>query len=232
MYNFLNNNLSPELKQLLYSFDNTMKIKKGSFLFQEGMPANELYVVRSGSVRLSKISYEGKELTLNLCSAGDIIGDINFYVTNSKHLFNAKVIESGEVAILNKEALEEHLMVNSVLALEYMKWMSERIRHIQTKFRDLLLYGKKGAIYSTIIRLITKHGEEQDKGDMLINTTISFQELALYSGTSRENVSRMVNDLRRRKILSLIDGKIVVHDLNYLRQEISCDLCPKEICVV
>ena len=53
------------------------------------------------------------------------------------------VIDEGEVAIINKDVFEKEMFVNSDLAYEFMKWMSDHFRKTQTKFRDLLLTVKK-----------------------------------------------------------------------------------------
>ncbi|WP_374724183.1 Crp/Fnr family transcriptional regulator [Calidifontibacillus erzurumensis] len=224
------NQIPENLKELLNSSDHTMNIQKGTFLFQEGMPANELYILRSGRVQISKISQDGKELTLRICTAGDIIGELTLFTNEAKYLLNAKVLESGEVAVIKKEFLEQQLLENSALAYEFMKWMSDHFRRTQTKFRDLVLHGKKGALYSTLIRMTNSYGVKRDDGSILINIPLTNQELANFCGTSRESVNRMLSDLRKDNIISINKGKITIHDLNYLKREINCEDCPPELC--
>ncbi|WP_102348841.1 Crp/Fnr family transcriptional regulator [Bacillus sp. Marseille-P3661] len=226
----LKDNFSFELKELLHSSINSMKLEKGAFLFQEGMPVTEMYIVKSGLIRISKISADGKELTISICSAGDIVNELTLYTNETNHLLNARVIESAEVTIVKKEFLEEQLKHNNVVAFEYMKWMSNHLRKTQTKFRDLVLYGKKGALFSTIIRMTNKYGVTKDNGDIAINLPLTDQELALFCGTSRETVNRLLSDLRDDGILSKNHDKIIVHDLNYMREEISCENCSVEVC--
>ena len=50
--------------------------------------------------------------------------------------------------------------MDNKLALEFMKWVSIQNRKTQTKFRDLVLHGKKGALYSTLIRLTNSYGKQ------------------------------------------------------------------------
>lgn len=59
-------------------------------------------------------------------------------------MLSAKVLEDGEVLVINKNKLEKELIQNGVLTFEFMKWMSTHLRKIQSKIRDLLLHGKKG----------------------------------------------------------------------------------------
>lgn len=230
-YNIVKNNkLSENLKELLHSVDHTIKIKKGTFLFQEGMVATELYIVRSGKIQISKISPDGRELSLRICTIGDIVGELTLFTNEAKYLLNAKVLEDGEVAVLKKDFLEKQLIENGTVAYEFMKWMSDHFRKTQTKFRDLVLHGKKGALFSTLIRMTNSYGVPLEDGSILIDLVLTNQDLANFCGTSRESVNRMLSDLRKTKIISSNKGKLTIHNLEFLRSEINCEGCSVEMC--
>ncbi|MGG1676597.1 Crp/Fnr family transcriptional regulator [Neobacillus sp. NRS-1170] len=219
------------LLHLLENVHHTKKIEKGSFLFQEGSPADEMYIVQSGILQISKIIPDGRELTLRMCSNGDFIGELNLFSPSSRYLLSARVVESGEVAVILKDVLEEKLSQNLSVSFEFIKWMSQQYRKTQTKFRDLVLHGKKGALYSTLIRLSNSYGIKTNKG-ILLEVPLTNQELANFCGTSREVVNRLLSDLRKEKIISIDKGTITIHDLEYLKIEIDCEDCPTEICKV
>ncbi|MDF2854704.1 MAG: Crp/Fnr family transcriptional regulator [Neobacillus sp.] len=220
-----------KLTKLFETVHHMKKIEKGSFLFQEGSVAEELYIVHSGIVQISKIIPDGRELTLRLCSKGDFIGELNIFSPASRYLLSARVIESGEVAVIKKDVLEEKLSKDHELSLEFMKWMSLQYRKTQTKFRDLVLHGKKGALYSTLIRITNSYGVKTEKG-ILIDLPLTNQELANFCGTSREVVNRLLGDLRKLGIISIDKGSITIHDLDHLKNEIDCEECPTEICKI
>ncbi|MED3551530.1 Crp/Fnr family transcriptional regulator [Cytobacillus praedii] len=221
--------IAEKLNVLLQASHYNKKVEKGSFLYQEGMTANELFIVQSGLIQISKIVPDGRELTLRMCGEGDLIGELSLFCPSPKYMLNAKVIESGVVAIINKEELEEKLNQDHSLALELMKWISLQYRKSQTKFRDLVLHGKKGALYSTLIRLTNSYGIETENG-IMINTPLTNQELANFCGTSREVVNRMLGELRKNDVLSIEKGMITIHDLSYLKNSIDCESCPVNIC--
>lgn len=215
-----------ELNELVHHIK---KIEKGTFLFQEGSVAEELYIVKSGVLQVSKIIPDGRELTLRMCKKGDLIGEFDLFFPSQKYLLSARVVENGEVAVIMREALEEKLAQNLPLSLEFMKWMSQQYRKSQTKFRDLVLHGKKGALYSTLIRISNSYGVKTLDG-IIIRLPLTNQELANFCGTSREVVNRLLSDLRKSNIISIDRGTITIHDLDYLRNEIDCERCPVEIC--
>jgi len=220
-----------KLTQLFETVHHMKKVEKGTFLFQEGSIANELYIVQSGIIQISKIIPDGRELALRMCSNGDFIGELDLFSEAPRYLLSARVAESGEVAVILKDSLEEKLAKNSELSLEFMKWMSQQYRKTQTRFRDLVLHGKKGALYSTLIRITNSYGINTHQG-ILIDLPLTNQELANFCGTSREVVNRLLSELRKSGIISIDKGLITIHDIDYLKMEIDCEECPIEICKI
>jgi CRP-like cAMP-binding protein len=140
---------STELKELFLTVHHIQKVEKGAYLFQAGSAATELFFIQSGKVQVSKVISDGRELTLRMCSDGDLVGELSLFSHSPSHTLNAKVVEGGEVAVIYLNHLEEKLAKNHELALEFIKWLSLEHRKTQTKFRDLILHGKKGALIST-----------------------------------------------------------------------------------
>ncbi|AGK52711.1 Crp/Fnr family transcriptional regulator [Bacillus sp. 1NLA3E] len=221
--------MSAGLTELFQSIHHIQRMEKGSLLFQEDSFTNELYIVQSGLVQVSKVIPDGRELTLRMCSKGDLVGELALFNSTQRYLLNGKVIEQGEVAVISKDQLEENLSKNHNLALEFIKWMSLQHQKTQTKFRDLILHGKKGAMYSTLIRLANTYGNKNSDG-ITINIPLTNQELANFCATSREVVNRLLSELRKNRIISVEKGLITIFDLNYLKGEIDCENCPIEIC--
>lgn len=221
--------LSTELSEFFHMINSYKKVEKGTYLFQEGSSATELFFIHSGIIQLNKINPDGREFTLKFCSTGDLIGESMLFSPNMKYSLNAKVVEEAKVAIITKEELEKKLSKNHRLALDFIKWMSIQQRKTQSKFRDLVLHGKKGALYSTLIRLSNSYGSYTNKG-IFITLPLTNQELANFCGTSREVVNRLLSELRRNKIITINKGFITIHDLEFLKIDINCENCPIEIC--
>ncbi|MFB1050070.1 Crp/Fnr family transcriptional regulator [Paraliobacillus sp. JSM ZJ581] len=223
--------ISTELSSILSVVDHRMPIKKNTFLFQQGEEVSELYIIYSGRIQIGKISPDGRELTLRICAKNDIVGELAMEEEHAKYILNAKVMEDGEVGVIKKQTLEEKLLADPKLTMEFLKIMNLNYRRDQTKFRDLVLHGKKGALYSTLIRLTNSYGIKKNDG-ILINISLTNQELANFCGTSRESVNRLLNELRRNKIINIEKGKITIFDLDYLKKEINCENCPIILCTI
>ena len=171
----------------------------GEYLFHEGDMARYFYIVRSGQIFITKYAMSGRVLSLRLASRGSIIGELPLY---------------------EKEP---------ALAVSLLKIMGAHMRKQHSKFRDLLLYGKKGALYSTLIRLANSYGKETD-GGILISVPLTNQELANYSATARESLTRMLSELRKHRIIEYRGHLIFIKDIDYLKDAIQCENCGREIC--
>lgn len=219
------------LHELIQLVQHTVKVKKGCFLFQEGNPASEIYVIKSGKIQVSKFAADGKELTLRICSKNEIVGELTLFTEDPKYLLNAKAMEDCEVMVVKKDILEEEFLHNNQLAFEFMKWMSDHFRRTQTKFRDLIMLGKKGALFSTLIRMTNSYGVMTSNG-IVIDMHLTNQVLANFCGTTRESVNRMLSDLKKDKIVSIHRGKITIHDIDFLKKEVNCESCPIKYCTI
>lgn len=222
--------ISNELRELLMSLGKVENITKNTHLFYQGKAAEKIYLIQSGIVQISMANAEGTEMILRICQTDDVIGELVLFYQNPNYLLNARVIESGEVVAVNIDTLHQELEHNLVLSTEMLNWVNNHLRRYLLKMKDLLLNGKKGAFYSTLIRLSNSYGVKQENG-VLIDAVLTNQDLANICGVTREYVNRMLKELREDDVLSVQSSrKILIKDLRYLKQINRCEDCPIELC--
>lgn len=207
------------------------KYEKGSHLFREGDSIKGIYLLKSGKVQIGKVTPEGRELTLKICGTNQLVGEITVFAGPSQYRLDAKAIEDTECLKITIEDLEEALQLDQELAIAFMRWTGIDQQKTQTKFRDLLLHGKKGALYSTLIRLSNSYGVVHEEG-ILIDVVLTNQELANFCGMTREVVNRMLSDLKKDKIISMKDGKLIIRQFPKLKDAINCEECPIYLCKI
>ena len=204
-------------------------LNAGEYLFHEGDHAKYFFFVRSGQIFITKFAESGRVLSLRLATKGSIIGELPLYEENPVYIFNAVAQSPAEVYAIEFPMLHSYLEKKPSLAINLLKIISIHMRKQHSKFRDLVLYGKKGAIYSTLIRFANSYGQNIEDG-ILITVPLTNQELANYSATARESLNRMLGELRRKNIIEIRDGLILIRDINFLKREIQCENCGREIC--
>lgn len=219
---------SEDNMERLHSAMHVQSAKAGTCLYREEDAADNLFYVKKGQVRVSKSADNGRSLTLYLHQAGDLFGQIDPF-RHSAHMFTAEATEDCEIGVIRRKDLEALLGQHGDLAVEWMKWMGLMHRMTQSKFRDLLLFGKPGALCSLLIRLSNTYGVP-DGAAVRIDCKFTNGQMADMIGTTRESVNRMLGDMKKRNVISLRDGTITVNNIAYLREVCSCENCPKEVC--
>ncbi|PFG12667.1 Crp/Fnr family transcriptional regulator [Bacillus sp. es.036] len=220
---------SDALKKWIAEEGESISFQKDEPLYMDGMKADRLFLIQSGNVRLNKLTSEGRELTLQICQPGDLIGELALYTGQLNFSANAWAVDKVKATFVKQAHLEETLTSDAILATQFMKFMGENFRKNQSKFRDLLLHGKKGALYSTLIRLSNTYGVKKND-DILIDIPLTNQELGNFCGLTRESVNRILSELKKANIVSVKQGIITIHNLEFLRCAIHCEDCPITIC--
>ena len=186
------------INQLLALPGEVIHLKKGEFLFHEGDKAEHFYIVQRGRLSIKKFEATGHIFALRLVGKNNVLGEIPLYETNTRsYVFNAIAI------------------VDHSLAIAMMKIYTLHMRRQQAKYRDLLLYGKKGAFYSTLLRLANSYGIKRDDG-IYIDIALSNQELAEFTATSREGLNRMLSELRKLGYVAYDKHHLVICDFDAL----------------
>jgi CRP/FNR family transcriptional regulator len=207
------------------------RMKVGTYLFWEGEETGKLYYIRSGRVKLRKTTEEGKDMIFSILQKGDLIGDVDGY-GDSFHSYSAEVIEDADIGIIQQRDLEIILYQHGDFAIQFMKWMGLTHRTTQSKFRDLLLFGKTGALASTLIRMSNTYGVMCADG-IRLELQLTNTEMADLIGATRESVNRMLCTLKDEGTITITNGQIFIQHLDALRRTCNCPTypaCPKEIC--
>ncbi|QOY34146.1 Crp/Fnr family transcriptional regulator [Anaerobacillus isosaccharinicus] len=224
------NELSKENQDLLLSIGLEITAKSGTFLFYEGDFPENVYLIREGKVRLSKMTADGKEFSVHLKQKDELVGEVGLFNDMSISV-TAEVIDDAILVKFERPALEAIFRENGEIAVAFMKWFARHTQSTQAKFRDLILCGKTGAFYSTLIRFSNSYGVKSDNG-ILINVQLTNQDIANYIGTTRESINRMLNDLKKDKIITMDKGFITIKDIEFLKDYLHCGDCPVEICTI
>ncbi|WP_339061934.1 Crp/Fnr family transcriptional regulator [Tepidibacillus marianensis] len=210
--------LTDQNKELLQNALTIKQARKGTILFVENDPADAVYFLREGKVRLSKSSPEGKEIILNIRKPGDLFAEVALF-RKTNYPATAEMIEDGEVVLIRNEDLEKIILRHPEIGISIIQIMGQRLHVSQSKLRDITLYGKLGALASALVRLAEDYGIKTVEG-IRIQLTLTHQELANFIGAARENVNRMMSQLEKNGVLTMKRGEICIKDMEELKNYI------------
>ena len=174
-----------------------------------------LYVIASGKFKVVLYGETGREIILSMLHAGDFFGEMAL-LDRQPRSANVVAVEDGELLSLDRVAFQNHLVGHPSTALAILAEMSRRLRHADEVIGNLALLDVYARVARAIRDLAQKQGEPVD-GGVLIRERPTQQEMAGMIGTSRETVSRALNDFTRRGLLEM-NGKQILVRWGFLRQ--------------
>ncbi|MGF7185104.1 CRP/FNR family transcriptional regulator [Desulfitispora alkaliphila] len=188
------------------------RYRKGMLIFMEGEPGDELYFVKEGRIKLSKMLDDGREHILHFVQAGEVFAEILLF-DGGNFPATAEVMEKAEIGIIRNKDLDKLLKECPEITLKLLKVMSKRLRKAQLQIRDLALKDTYSRLASTLLKLAQEYGD--DSGG--INFTLSQQELANMIGSSRETVARILSDFKNDNLISVQRKRIIILDSEGLK---------------
>ncbi|MFE6166333.1 Crp/Fnr family transcriptional regulator [Viridibacillus arvi] len=222
--------IPPKIHSLFKEHGTVVKFAKDTPIFLEGDRTQDVFFVVLGQVRISKETASGKELTIRICGSNNLIGESTIFSSLDYNSTTATAMEPTTILTIDNNMLELYLSQEPSLMIACLRWIQLQNLKSQSRLRDLLLHGKKGALFSTLIRLANTYGEELDDGSIHINYKLTNNELANLCATSREVINRMLNDLKKNNIITFDKSTITVLNLQFLKDECECENCPLTIC--
>lgn len=224
--------MSEELLQHLKEHMVWKKVPSGATIFQTGDPTEFLFYIEEGCVKTMKTTSDGQEITFALKGGGDLIGFADV-LSDSVQTYGHSAVAFTDtlLGVIHKNDLDTLLVQYPSMSLAFMQWLALEHRIMQTILRDIVLYGKPGALCSILIRLANSYGQTTESGTR-ISLRLTNQELAHLIGATRESVNRVLCRLKAERVISMDHGHLVIHDLERLKNEARCEECPVEICVI
>src|SRR5882672_11912685 len=187
----------------------------GSVLVSQEDPGDALFVIANGKVKIVLYGETGLEIILSIMKAGDFFGEMSL-LDRQPRSANVVALEDSELLCLDREAFQTHLAAHPTTALGVLAELSRRLRHADEVIGNLALLDVYARVAGVIRELAQKQGEPVD-GGLLIKERPTQQEIAGLIGTSRETVSRALNDFTRRGLLEM-QGKQILVRWGFLRK--------------
>jgi CRP-like cAMP-binding protein len=205
------------------------KIKSGNVLFQEKDSVEYVYLLLKGSIALGRVHLRGKDFILKILHNRELLVEYQVFKPNPHYIFYAKTITDCEILFIKKEEFEKFIGTDPDAMNSFVSWMSTGYLKAQMKCQDLIMNGKKGGLFSILIRLCNSYGVMTSEG-ILIDLPLTHQELANLTYGTREVIQRSLKELREKDIISYDQQKFTVKSLSYLKEHVDCQNCSSEIC--
>ncbi|MEN8257513.1 MAG: Crp/Fnr family transcriptional regulator [Thermodesulfobacteriota bacterium] len=165
------------------------EIKRNQPIFSEGEEATGLYIVVTGSVKIYKLSFDGKEQILHILGAGEPFAEVAVF-TGSTYPANAITMEKSRVFFIPRQSFMDLITRYPSLAMSMLATLSLRLRQFAGMIESLSLKEVPGRLATHLLLL-----SDQNKGKAEVELTIAKTQLAAYLGTIPETLSRILSKL-------------------------------------
>ena len=168
----------------------------GAVLYHEGDPAEALFLVAHGRVKLMQHSASGNEVVLDLLSQGDPFGGLS--VLGQRHYPQSAVAQTACCVLLITTADFRHLLHSyPEVAVSALDGVARDLEAAHDIIRSLSTMPVEARIAKTLLDLADRLGEVDESG-ILIQSPLSQQDLAAMVASTAETVSRVISNLRRQ----------------------------------
>ena len=164
-----------------------------------GTLANQLFLLKSGIVKLAVVSPEGREIILGFLHPGDVFGELAV-VDDRPRDHNAEAHEDAAVIAISREALQPLIAESPRLATEVLKLLGARQRAYRARVEKLLYKSAHARVAYTLLDLAGQHGVQDAEG-VIIPLRLSQRDIANLVGLTRETVNFILKDLRQRNLI-------------------------------
>lgn len=193
------------------------RLERNQVLFLEGDEARALYVVRSGRIKIFKVSPEGKEQVLRVMESGDTFNEVPVF-DGGANPASAQAMEPAVVYGIRCHDMLGLIRGHPEIALGVLKVFATRLRHFTRMVEDLSFR----SVTSRVAKILLEMAESAEGGAEAAAPKRPFtqQELAAMVGTAREMVGRAFKALERAGAIRMDRHRIVVLDREVLRRMI------------
>ena len=192
---------------------------KGQMILLEDDLGQTFLVIGGGSVKITRLSDDGREVILAMLGESDFFGEMSL-LDGAGRSANVVALEASEVLTLARNDFLEILQDYPKISISLLEELTQRIRKSDQQIESLSLSDVEQRIGITLIRLAEELGTIK-RGSVRIKNLPYQQDIANMAGTSRETVSRTFKLLEEKGLVAREGRKITIYNFNQITKTFS-----------
>jgi CRP/FNR family cyclic AMP-dependent transcriptional regulator len=212
--------LNPSDLRILAARFHRVHYGRGEMIFREGEPAERLFLIDAGRVKLSTASPSGQELLIGVLGRGQIFGELEV-IDRGPRAMDARAMEESNVYALDSDMFWTMMENRPNLARRLLQLMARRLRRANQTTQDLVFFDAPTRLARCLLQLAEEHGESVGPGEPSVRVTVRVTqgELAHMIGVTRESANRLVASFTERGWIDWNDGyPILLHPESLVRR--------------
>lgn len=203
-------NLPSAAMKKLAAITSPASYPKGATLFVEGQTPRGVFIICNGRVKLSTSSADGKTLILKIADPGEVLG-LAETVSGKPYQATADVLEPAQANFIAKADFLNFLREHGEPALRVAQQLSENYHFALSEMRTI---GLSHSAAEKLARFLLDWSadKEKEEGEIRLKLTLTHEEIAQMIGASRETVTRLFANFKRKQLLQVKGSTVVIRD--------------------
>lgn len=189
---------------------------KGAVLFVEGQAPRGIFVLCKGRVKLSICSTDGKTLILKIAEPGEVLG-LSATVSGKTYELTAETIDPCQVNFVKREDFLRFLKEHADACFRVAEQLSDKYNTACREIRSLGLSHSAAEKLAKLLLEWSSRSGESNKQEPRVRLSLTHEEIAQMIGTSRETVTRLFAELKKRQIVNARGATLVIRNKAALR---------------
>ncbi|MGX5356939.1 Crp/Fnr family transcriptional regulator [Kocuria sp. KH4] len=191
-------------------------LSRGSTLFHEGDPGDQLYFIVSGKIKLGRTAADGRESLVAIMGPGELFGEMALFDPSPRST-SATAVSETRLAGLKHDNLKKVIERSPDVSAQLLQALARRLRRTNESLADLVFSDVPGRVAKALLDLADRFGRPATDG-ILVAHELTQEELAQLVGASRETVNKALAEFVQRGWIRLEARAVVILDLQRLKQ--------------
>jgi CRP-like cAMP-binding protein len=184
-------------------------------IYLPGDRAQGVQFLTSGRIKISKVTRDGKELTLAYRSEGDFFGEPCLLDGGPREEM-AEAMDASTTVEVSREALDELLRNDGRAAYKFGRALIARRKDLEARVEQLIFKDVGAKLAELLLTLGQEHGVSDQRG-LVVGLKITHQEMANLIGSTRETVSLTLSQFKRKGLIQTEGRRVILSDPEGLR---------------
>ncbi len=187
------------------------QIPKGQMVYLPGDPACTVYILKEGRVRISRVSPDGKQMTLMILETGTLFGEMAMLEDDAAYENLAETLDDTFLCLIAKADFEAFLKRHPDLSFQLTRLVGQRMREIENKLEAMVFLSVEERLYQLLRHLATQFSQPTPDGH-LIDMKLTHEDIGYLINASRPTVSVMMSRLQQAQSICKVKSRILVSD--------------------
>ncbi|UII21751.1 Crp/Fnr family transcriptional regulator [Fulvivirga ligni] len=191
------------------------RYEKNNFIYFPEEPAKNIYMIAEGRVKIGHYTTDGKEVTKAILTTGEIFGELALAGETKREDFAQAMDNNTVVCPISISDMEDLMADNRELSLKIYKLIGLRVRKLERKIESLVFKDARTRIIEFLKDAAAWKGKKVGF-ETMIPTKLTHKDIANLTGTSRQTVTTILNELKEKNLINFDRRQILIRDIDKL----------------